>query len=145
MIKTAPSEPAHRNSSHQTPHNNHGESPLNSLELIQRMVIQNTHRYKSMWDDVLKMSDLQFNQSFEPDNLSAGDHIMVVIAEYNRWLGFLKGERDAAPIRFNKRIFVQPQQLFHLWNEATAEMQNYIESKSADDLNKPIEGIQGPI
>ena len=145
MLKTDPSQPTQPISSHQSQHNNHGEYPLNSLELIQRMIVQNTQRYEKLWEDVLKMSDLQFNQSFDPDNLSVGDHIMVVVAEYNRWLGFLKGERDTAPIRINRRVFVEPLQLFHLWSEATADMQKFIDAQTIDDLNRSAEGIQGPI
>ncbi len=118
---------------------------MNSLELIQNFAIQHNQRYKKLWQDLANMDDTHFNAVFEPDNLSVGDHIMMVIAEFNRWLGFLNGERDTTPITINNKLFADPKQLLELWKQVSAELQTYIDTKTTEDLNQSAEGIQGPI
>ncbi|MFK7802969.1 MAG: hypothetical protein AB8G95_15160 [Anaerolineae bacterium] len=118
---------------------------MNSLELIQNFTKQHNQRYEKLWIDILKMPDTHFNALLEPANLSVSDHIMLVIAEFNRWLGFLNGERDTTPITVNNKLFADPKQLLDLWNTASADLENYISSKTSDELNRTAEGIQGPI
>lgn len=118
---------------------------MNTLELVHNLTLQHNQRYKKLWGDLLQMADMQFNKGFEPANLSIGDHIMLALEELNRWLGFLKGERDTAPIRINQPLFLEPGQIYDLWNQTTLELQRFIDLQSQEDLNNTAEGIQGPV
>ncbi|MEM8860443.1 MAG: hypothetical protein AAGD96_19130 [Chloroflexota bacterium] len=118
---------------------------MNTQLILSTLFKQNEVRYDQLWDDLLKLSQKSFNQPFEPDNLSIADHLMMVLGELRRWIGFIEGERDnqpsEPPLGQNQDLV----QLHNQWSLIFSDISGLIHQEKTIDLNQSMEGIQGPI
>ena len=93
-----------------------GENLLKPADLISTMSAENTSRFIKLWDAIDTMTDAEFNLRFEPDNRSVSHHLQLVIAEYERWLGFLEGDIESLFDDHELASNIAPQDLHRYWN-----------------------------
>ena len=118
---------------------------MKPADLIETMSAQNTARFQALWGLVEKMSDDQFDLPFEPDNLSVSHHIQLVVHEHERWLGFLEGDEDALYCDHEPSCTISKNELKRYWRSAHQRFKKYFESRSAQELNRTLEDLDGPI
>lgn len=131
-----------------TPHQKstqNGENLLKPADLISTMSEENRSRFLKLWDAIDTITAAEFDLPFEPDNRSVSHHLQLVIAEYERWLGFLEGDIESLFDDHELTSNIPPQDLHRYWNSADEKFRNFFYRASEEDLHKHLEQINGPM
>ncbi len=122
-----------------------GENLLKPADLIATMSSENSSRFLKLWGAIDTMTDAEFNLAFEPDNRSVSHHLQLVVAEYERWLGFLEGDIESLFDDHELTSNIKRQDLHRYWNSANQKFRNFFYKQSEADLHKHLDEINGPM
>lgn len=123
----------------------HGENLLKPADLISTMSAENSSRFLKLWGAIDTMTDAEFNLLFEPDNRSVSYHLQLVVAEYERWLGFLEGDIESLFDDHELTSNIKRQDLHRYWNSADQKFRNFFYKQSEADLHRHLDEINGPM
>lgn len=118
---------------------------MNTKQIVSTLLNQNKSRYDKLWDDLLKLPQEAFNLSFQPDNLSIAEHLLMVTSELQRWTGFISGQRDSQPVEVTLGQRQELIRCFKRWNAAFSAAEQLIQKQTAETLEQSPEGVQGPV
>jgi len=118
---------------------------MQSADVFRSLVEYDRALWGRTWESILRLTEEQFIQDLPYSHGSIRNQMVHVAWTVRRWLGGLKGAREARSSRPDPADYRTREEARALWEDAAQGLNTYLSSLTEDDLGRIPNGMRGPV
>ena len=118
---------------------------MQSADVFRSLVEYDRALWGRTWESILRLTEEQFIQDLPYSHGSIRNQMVHVASTVRRWLGGLKGAREARSSRPDPADYRTREEAGALWEEAAQDLNSYLSSLTEEDLGRIPNGMRGPV